>query len=568
MAVTLPKSLERWLRAPAHEEVPAQWVPGLSVDERRALFAVGGVARGLLDFRTIASFPDKVQQWMNQAPTPSVEDLQSFKETIAATPDEAFASLYSAIVSREHRRQLGTFFTPSAEVKLMLDLWNETEASSPRTVIDVGAGVGVFTAEAASRWPDAKVIAVDINPVTLGLLAVRLFSTAASNHAAQLFEQVTLACVDYTSWFAGAEAPPKGGRLILGNPPYTRAQLLSLEERARLQELAGGLCGSRASLSTIITAQTLLNLGPTDGLSLLLPAQWLESQYARNLRKFIWGASRRHVELRLVESEDLFGGAQVDAVALVIGKEQPMLQSFRLARWRETKPTELDRTNEIPASWRRPFDEKMTGVPVFDSVPLSDLAVVKRGVATGSNATFILSGDKAMGLPKSALRRVITRLSEFKQAVTQEDIEAVSSRATGWLLTITKAQVEASPELRVLIEAAEAARIHEGLLCSRRMHWFDLTSEVQTPDVLVGAMTQNRFRLVENLIGATQTNNIYGLTWKPSLSESARSRTLEWLRSDDGQIALAGVARRQGAGLLKLEPGGLRALRVPTSIVE
>lgn len=449
----------------------------------------------------------------------------------------------------------------------MLDLWTESESSTPQTVIDVGAGVGVFTAEAAMRWPEAQILAVDINPVTLGLLAVRLFSEHASDQGVDMLERVTLVRRDFTEWFAGDDAPHSGGRLILGNPPYTRAQLMSREERERLHDLTAGLCGSRASLSTIITAQTLQGLGPTDGMSLLLPAQWLESQYARNLRNAIWGVSRRRVELRLVESEDLFGGAQVDAVALVIGTEQPQSQSFRLARWRGAEPRTLDRTADVPSSWRSPFDRKITETFGNDAVPLSDLAEVKRGVATGANATFILNNDQARLVPELARKRVITRLVEFGDTLSLADVDAASSRAAGWLLTVTKQQVEDNTLLSALVAAAEELKINERLLCARRPVWFDLRAELRNPDVLVGAMTQGRFRIVENPIGATHTNNLYGFTWKPDVGQSQQTRVLAWLRSDGGQSALADVARRQGAGLLKLEPGGLRSLRIPLSIL-
>jgi hypothetical protein len=448
----------------------------------------------------------------------------------------------------------------------MLDLWAETEESEPSTVVDVGAGVGVFTAEAAKRWSTARVVAVDINPVTLGLLAVRLFSDDASDEAADLSSRVELVRRDYTEWFASGDAPAAGRRLILGNPPYTRAQLLSLSERERLRELTDRLCGSRASLSTIITALTLQRLGPTDGLSLLLPAQWLESQYASGLRETIWKQTRRRVELRLVESEDLFGGAQVDAVALVIGAERPLAQSFRIARWRGATPEALDRNGMVPESWRRPFDASGNEAAPTATVPLSWLADVHRGVATGANGTFVLSSDVALELPSDAVTRVITRLNEFSESLSESAFLTASSRAARWLLTTTEAQVAKSSALRALVAAAEEDNIHERLLCSRRPVWYDLTAEIRRPDVLIGAMTQNHFKLVTNDIAAAHTNNLYGFTWHAAVTPERRKRVLDWLRSDAGQTALTAIARRQGAGLLKLEPGGLRSLPIPTSI--
>ncbi|GGF18117.1 XamI DNA methyltransferase [Subtercola lobariae] len=507
---------------------------------------------------------------MVSGPSPDAGDLAEYRAVLEADADGGLAGLYSTIVKRAHRRQLGTFFTPTAEVKFMLDLWDEIEESSPDVVIDVGAGVGVFTAEAAKRWPQAKVVAVDINPVTLGLLAVRLFSDSVTDSAKDFEARVTLVREDFTTWFVSGRAPEPGRRLVLGNPPYTRAQLLELAERERLHELTDGLCGSRASLSTVITALTLQRLAPSDGLSLLLPAQWLESQYARKLRSRLWNEQRRSVELRLVESEDLFGGAQVDAVALLVGAERDTPRPFRIGKWREPELEELDRTEPVPDSWRQAFDHSPMLEPqtiLKEQFVLSDLAEVHRGVATGANATFVLDETVALGLPVDATRRVVTRLVDLPDDLDSAALSSASDRAIGWLLTATKLHVEQSAALRALIKNAEENEIHTRVLCQRRSDWFDLTAEVRCPDVIIGAMTQKRFKLVNNSIGATLTNNLYGITWMRTTTSKQRRDVLRWLRTDEGQQALTGVARRQGAGLIKLEPGGLRRLPLPSEIV-
>jgi len=566
----LPPALEVWLRDPSHEEVEAKWVPGLNTAERKALAAVGGVAMGVLGAARLLTLPSDVRSWMDAAPTPPFEAQREFRRMLQADPDLALASLYSAIVRREHRRQLGTFFTPSAEVKLMLDLWSDTEETVPTTVIDVGAGVGVFTAEAAKKWPESVVVAVDINPITLGLLAVRLFSDGAMPNDPNFTRRVELVRDDFTRWFVSDAAPKQGGRLILGNPPYTRAQLMSTSERVRLHELTGGLCGTRASLSTTITALTLQHLGPTDGLSLLLPAQWLESQYARALRKEMWAMNRRRIELRLVESEDLFGGAQVDAVALLVGAQRDKPQPFGVAKWRESLRTELDRAESPPESWRAFFEAAPAPAPSITQrapVPLSEIADVHRGVATGANATFVLSAEEARWLPKESVTRVITRLFDLPQDLDDPALEAASDRSVGWLLAMTEKQVNGSKRLTKLVKAAEETGVQDRLLCSRRATWYDLRAEVRRPDVVIGAMTQSRFKLVTNSVRATITNNLYGISWKSNVDEAQRKAVIEWLRSKTGQAALTTVARRQGAGLLKLEPGGLRTLPVPARVV-
>src|SRR5262249_28397609 len=147
--------------------------------ERRRLGALGGVVRDLVPADERAAWPPDVVEWLEAGPAAPSKVVSAVKKAIASDPDESLAALYGHLVSGASRRALGTFFTPSPEVKMMLDMWGRSE-ETPSTVVDVGAGVGVFTASAAERWPEASVFGVDINPVTLGLLALRAWSSALS----------------------------------------------------------------------------------------------------------------------------------------------------------------------------------------------------------------------------------------------------------------------------------------------------------------------------------------------------------------------------------------------------
>jgi SAM-dependent methyltransferase len=529
---------------------------------------LGAVAANLLHGRRVPRLPEEVVEWLRRAPTLPSDLVAPVNDAYRLNPDQFLADLYAGLVLPSHRRRLGTFFTPPSEVELMLNMWDE-HAETPDRVVDVGAGVGVFTAAAAKRWPAAQVQAVDINPVTLGLLAARLYGPG------QDYDNVALICDDFTRWFSQEDIA--GATLILGNPPYTRAQLLPVEERRRLQGLTMGLCGSRASLSTVITAMALLRLGADDGLCLLLPAQWLESDYARELRSTIWASARRHVELRLVEST-LFDDALVDAVALLVGPETTVPR-FVLALWDELTPQTLSRDGiENPPSWRPLFTEhrrKSALTPGATSgheaselaLTLGEIARAKRGVATGANSYFALAGhersDRKIG--RWSKRRIVTRLrgiatDELSVARDQPDA------AKRWILEARPNQVAAHPALHGYITEGEALGVHERVLCERRRNWYDLTDEVVVPDVIIGPMSRDKFRFVRNDLRASITNNLYGLVWDKRIPEPDREAVLAWLRSAAGQEALSRIARRQGDGLKKIEPRALNRLRLPDDI--
>lgn len=570
-------SLLDWLKDAVAEPVPAKLVPGASLLERHRLGALGGVVRDLVPSAARAAWPADVVEWLETGPVVPSRVVAAVGQAIASNPDETLAALYGNLVSGASRRALGTFFTPPPEVEMMLDMWERSE-EAPSTVVDVGAGVGVFTASAAERWPNAAIFGVDINPVTLGLLALRVWvSNLALVTGPNSSPGIRLIRDDFTIWVREVLRETNAPRLILGNPPYTRSQLLSTEDRVRLGLAAEGLCGKRASLSTLISAISLCHIDASDGLCLLLPAQWLESRYAAPLRGYLAGLVRRRIELRLVESK-LFPDAQVDAVALLIGREQANEQGFLVGNWPAGIASPVDRATLVGTPWRSLFNPQSPNAPglgqatssVIPGLKLSDFCVVRRGTATGANGFFALSDEDVAQnqLPKTRLLKLVRRLNGYPDIIDDQAFNSVSSSEKRWLLYVKHVHRTEGSRVDRYLKAAEEAGINMRYLCrTRRPEWYDLTHDLVIPDIIVGAMTRGRFRFVENTAKAVITNNLYGWCWHAEVSTASRAAIINWLLSEAGQRTVLAAARSQGDGLHKLEPSALANVLIPASII-
>jgi len=127
--------------------------------------------------------------------------------------------------------------------------------------------------------------------------------------------------------------------------------------------------------------------------------------------------------------------------------------------------------------------------------------------------------------------------------VTLKDLEALPARDRRWLLTATRDQVLADPRVAAYIQHGEGLDLQSRVLCQDRAVWHDLTGESAIADVIVGPSTKSTFRFVQNLAGAHIANNLYGLTWRPSVPVTRRAEILAWLRSAPGQRASGGSAR-------------------------
>lgn len=554
-----------WLRGTASAPIPVDWVPGALAQERRALGVLGAVARHALGGRVPSGWPTPINTWLSAASTVEVpnEVKEQLDKNLAIAPDAALATLYARLVAGERRRVLGTFFTPAVEVDPMLEMWDATEAA-PSHVVDVGAGVGVFTAAAAQRWTDAHVSAVDVNPVTLGLLGARM----AQADVADCATNVELVLGDFTEWLLSLRRTEGERRLILGNPPYTRSQLIPPAMRSRLADATAHLCRARASLSAYITALSLLHLAPSDGLCLLLPAQWLESEYAINLRRHLLGLHNRRVELRLVNSA-WFEDATVDAVVLMVGTERVGAQPFLVAEWGELQPTPIDREAATACGWRQWFDDdKAAPATAPDHRCLRDVVDLRRGTATGANDFFLLSDDLVAehSIPEWALVPVVRRLAPFSNTVTQHRFDSQGPNERRWLLKVNLAESE-KPGVKEYLALGQSWGVDQRHLCATRAKgWYDLEHDLTNPDVIITSMTRDKIRVVDNQIGAAITNNLYGWNWKAGVTQKTRRAVLGWLRGAEGQEAILAECRRQGDGLSKIEPRALAALPLPESL--
>lgn len=559
----LPLAVE-WLSRVECEPIPEVWVPGAAKGERRSLRGLGQLAGAMLDDVDRRGLPSDVQEWMADSDGVPADVIAELRTALKSKPDAVLAGLYAGLVRSSNRRRLGTFFSAEREVHAMLARWTESQPP-PSQIVDVGAGVGIFTAAAAQRWQEAAVHAVDVNPVTLGLLAVRLAS-GVDGGPAPGSDRVRLVRQDFVQWIEQEWPRLDGSKLILGNPPYTRANLLTSAEREALLGVTDGMLNRQANLSAVMTAVSIARLGPDDGLCLLLPAQWLEARYAESLRARLWAMRDRRVELGLFES-GLFREAQVDAVMLMVGREGHRPGFFVCSEpfedWRE-----LDRSGEAPDNWRQEVEGRAAASDTRgDAVPLSTLATVRRGTATGANDFFTLVDEDAEPIQGHCVR-LLRHPGGVGDVLDEATFDASLKGSRRWLLLVTERDVESDPKLREVIESGTSQGYADRLLCKRRTAgWYDLHHDLVRPDVIIGSMSKGAFAVIENACRAAITNNMYGLTWHPLVEQPVRARVLNWLRAS-GQAAITAGARHQGDNLRKIEPRALAAIEVPLSVID
>jgi hypothetical protein len=77
---------------------------------------------------------------------------------------DLLGTAFCSVRNAKERRQAGATYTPAPIVQAMV-AWAHAENSRPARVVDPGVGSGRFLIAAAHKFPDAELIAIDVDPL-------------------------------------------------------------------------------------------------------------------------------------------------------------------------------------------------------------------------------------------------------------------------------------------------------------------------------------------------------------------------------------------------------------------
>jgi hypothetical protein len=250
----------------------------------------------------------------------------------------------------------------------------------------------------------------------------------------------------------------------------------------------------------------------------------------------------------------------------VVGSERRRRPKLELARIQLNHATvdvleswRLSRAEDQPENWFWPSD---TVVADERQLMLGDVAVVRRGTATGANDVFFLTDAVRNGLPHDVVTVAIPTLRQFDgDELTQASHANLGDEDTRrWLLAIPPDRQLSGPLAEYVERHREA--VSQRHLAANRTPWYAIV-ELPRPKILLSPLSKTDFKIVLNSVGAVPSNNLFGITLKDDRDPTV---LIGWLRSPEGQEELRRLSHRYPGGSHKLEPGRLRAVRLPRSV--
>lgn len=489
---------------------------------------------------------------------PAVPDVDA--DLIAATRAQIVAgrdplgTMFCLIRSAERRRDRGATYTPEPIVDAMV-AWAVGEGASPARVVDPGAGSGRFLLAAAEKFPDARLIGVDIDPLATLMLRA---NAAVRGFASRL----SVALTDYREFELPAIAGPT---LFIGNPPYVRHHDIGERWKAWFAATArrhGHAASKLAGLHIHFFLKTRDLARPGDLGTFITAAEWLDVNYGSVLRNML-ADGLGGCAIHIIDPK-----ARPFADALATGAVTCFRVGNRPAALTMRSVNTLDDLAPLgrgqPVAWpavagARKWSVLVRGEPraAPGFIELGELFRVHRGQVTGSNAIWIES-DAAREVPSRFKRIAVTGARELTRAGPELVSPDGLKRVVDLPVDLDRLAAEELRAVRKFLAWARKLGAHETYTARHRRAWWSVALHEPAP-VLCTYMARRPPAFVRNRIGARHLNIAHGLYPVEPLGEDVLAAILGWLRGHAG----TGGGRVYAGGLVKFEPKEVERTLIP-----
>ena len=473
--------------------------------------------------------------------------------------------------TQAERNRLGQFATPT---QLASDVLAYARcllpAEAPVRFLDPAIGTGSFYSALLREFPPERIAAAtgfEVDP-HYGEPARALWRGYP----------LEIELADFT-----AARPPSGSdrfNLIICNPPYVRHHHLDKATKARLLAATAASADVRmAGLAGLYCyflgiAHAWLADGGVAGW--LIPSEFMDVNYGTPVKRYLLS----QVELLRIHRFDpgdlQFGDALVSSAVVWFRKRRAedghqVVFSYggTLADPRQCRLVHVSSLRDT-AKWTGLASSEVRAAT--GRLRLADFFSIKRGLATGDNGFFIMSGAEIeeRGLPVKFFRPILPSARHLETDVIEAEADGKPKIARQQFMLdcrLPESEVEARyPALWAYLQSGKP-KVAETYLCSRRSPWYAQENR-PPPPFLCTYMGRNLakrdkpFRFILNRSQATAANVYLLLYPKPTLAHAlAANPELSWriweFLNEIPPGTLLGEGRVYGGGLYKLEPAEL-----------
>lgn len=461
---------------------------------------------------------------------------------------------FLAIRNADARRELGAVYTPSPIVGSMMT-WLASQGA-PCRIVDPGAGSGRFILAAGETFPDAQLVAVEMDPLAALMLRANLSARGWTDRATVLVK-------DYRE----VSLPSASGMTaFVGNPPYVRHHDIAEGWKTWYASSFAGLgikASALAGLHLHFFLQTRLLAKAGDVGAFITSAEWMDVNYGSALRKLLLdelGGIALHVLEPTIEA---FPGTATTA-AITCFRVGETVEPVRVRAVEVLEGlnglatgTDVPRAQLHAASrWSiiiRPSEPAAAG-----DIEIGELFRVHRGQVTGANDIWI-AGEHAKGLPNRIKLPAVTKAKDLIQAGAHLGSSDVLRRVIDLPAELDEFTREEQRQIAVFLSWAKLNGADQSYVAQHRKAWWSVGLKAPAP-ILCTYMARRPPQFTLNACDARHINIAHGLYPRQRLDDGVMARLVTWLNKNVN----TGSGRTYTGGLTKFEPKEIERLRIPS----
>lgn len=473
---------------------------------------------------------------------------------------------------REALRQKGQFWTPDWVAEAMVSY---VVAGGSDHVFDPAVGAGAF-------FRAAKAI-TDLSGKSFVLLGTEIDHNAIEQARQNGLKESDLAHIQIRDFVL--DPPPSKFKAIVGNPPYIRHHRLPAQIKANLKKLSAQTLGTpldgRAGLHVYFLLRALQLLKPGGRLAFIMPADTCEGVFSADLWRWITNNFRLEASVTFAPQASPFPGVDTNPIIFLIKNAKPTAdflwaqclkpQTRQLRAWMssdfEFKAEALTvHCRQLAEGLQTGLSRAPIEVRSSGSV-LGDFAKVMRGIATGANEFFFLTGQQSakLKIPEEFLIPAIGRTRDVcGDEINSETLLSLKKKGRPTLLFSPDGRaIDLFPDsVRQYLRRGEALELNQKSLIATRKPWYKM--EVRpTPPILFAYLGRRNTRFILNSAKVVPLTGF--LCIYPYRGDDEFTKKLwEALRHPETIANLSLVGKSYGNGAIKVEPRALERLLIPS----
>ncbi len=542
--------------------------------------------------------PIPPSELITELPKKDIEQVLALRNTLPVHPEPAklLSDVYEYLFTQEARRELGQFATPQ-HISSFLSEWAVTSADD--TVLDPGVGAGMLSTavlkektKKGATEPLRDIIATDIDELSVSMAAVSLKlldGPGSPNLMAGNFLDM-----EPHKWSKSGRIKSNSVDAVVANPPYSRSQALSTDVKDEANRTVSGETGidfhGKSPLYVYFLVHASQFVAENGRLAFIIPSGFMETEFGIQFKQYLLDRFQIEAILQLNGREISFKNVKT-TTSLVFLQNTPPDEDHEttfidLPEWPEVesldellnvdfegfKGPEGYRVDILQCllspdeNWLHYFTptkiDEITGVSEF-----SDLATIKRGIATGNNDIFCLDNSdlEAHDIPKQYLQPIIRGAKDIPgYKIASEDWN--SWREAGkdvWLLYCYDEngnKIEDPSGLEDYLEYSNAEYDTDRELFRRRNPWYCVDEREAAP-ILAKYMSRTGSQFIHNEAGLRTLNNFHNIYPEFEDRNDYIKALLAYLNSNIVRQEISKVSRSY-SGLEKIELSALKSAPV------